>query len=62
MKLAITQTKSTIACLKDQIATIRALGLRGLLGLALLRKGDIGCALARRNTIGITTPARRCGT
>jgi len=28
MKLKITQTKSTIACLKDQIATIRALGLR----------------------------------
>ena len=27
MKLAITQTKSTIACLKDQIATIKALGL-----------------------------------
>lgn len=28
MKLKITQTKSTIACLKDQIATIRALGLK----------------------------------
>ena len=28
MKLKITQTKSTIACLKDQIATIKALGLR----------------------------------
>lgn len=27
MKLRITQTKSTIACLKDQIATIKALGL-----------------------------------
>ena len=27
MKLKITQTKSTIACLKDQIATIEALGL-----------------------------------
>ena len=27
MKLKITQTKSTIACLKDQIATIKALGL-----------------------------------
>ena len=27
MKLKITQTKSTIACLKDQIATIQALGL-----------------------------------
>ncbi len=27
MKLAITQTRSTIACLKDQIATIKALGL-----------------------------------
>ena len=27
MKLQITQTKSTIACLKDQIATIKALGL-----------------------------------
>ena len=27
MKLNITQTKSTIACLKDQIATIEALGL-----------------------------------
>ena len=27
MKLRITQTKSTIACLKDQIATIEALGL-----------------------------------
>ena len=27
MKLKITQTKSTIACLKDQIATIAALGL-----------------------------------
>ena len=26
MKLKITQTKSTIACLKDQIATIEALG------------------------------------
>lgn len=28
MKLKITQTKSTIACLKDQIATIQALGLK----------------------------------
>ena len=28
MKLKITQTKSTIACLKDQIATVKALGLR----------------------------------
>jgi large subunit ribosomal protein L30 len=28
MKLKITQTKSTIARLKDQIATIEALGLR----------------------------------
>ena len=27
MKLKITQTKSTIACLKDQIATVKALGL-----------------------------------
>lgn len=27
MKLKITQTKSTIACLKDQIATIKALCL-----------------------------------
>ena len=27
MKLKITQTKSTIACLKKQIATIEALGL-----------------------------------
>ena len=27
MKLKITQTRSTIACLKDQIATIKALGL-----------------------------------
>ncbi len=27
MKLKITQTKSTIACLKDQKATIAALGL-----------------------------------
>ena len=27
MKLKITQTKSTIACLKVQIATIKALGL-----------------------------------
>ena len=27
MKLRITQTKSTIACLKDQIKTIEALGL-----------------------------------
>ena len=27
MKLKITQTKSTIACLKDQIQTIQALGL-----------------------------------
>ena len=27
MKLKITQTKSTIACLKDQIATIKVLGL-----------------------------------
>jgi len=27
MKLKITQTKSTIACLRDQIATIEALGL-----------------------------------
>ena len=27
MKLRITQTKSTIACLKDQIATVKALGL-----------------------------------
>ena len=27
MKLKITQTKSTIACLKDQIATIKALAL-----------------------------------
>ena len=27
MKLKITQTKSTIACRKDQIATIEALGL-----------------------------------
>ena len=27
MKLKITQTKSTIACLKDQFATIEALGL-----------------------------------
>ena len=27
MKLKITQTKSTIACLKNQIATIEALGL-----------------------------------
>ena len=27
MKLKITQTKSTIACLKDQIATIKALDL-----------------------------------
>ena len=27
MKLKITQTKSTISCLKDQIATIEALGL-----------------------------------
>jgi large subunit ribosomal protein L30 len=28
MKLKITQTKSTIACLKNQIATIKALGLK----------------------------------
>jgi large subunit ribosomal protein L30 len=28
MKLKITQMKSTIACLKDQIATMEALGLR----------------------------------
>ena len=27
MKLKITQTRSTIACLKNQIATIEALGL-----------------------------------
>jgi large subunit ribosomal protein L30 len=27
MKLKITQTKSTIACLKDQVKTIEALGL-----------------------------------
>ena len=27
MKLKITQTKSTIACLKNQIATIEAMGL-----------------------------------
>ena len=27
MKLKITQTKSTIACLKNQIANIKALGL-----------------------------------
>jgi len=27
-QLKITQTKSTIGCLKDQIATIKALGLR----------------------------------
>ena len=27
MKLKITQTQSTIACLKDQIATIKARGL-----------------------------------
>ena len=30
MKLKITQTKSTIACLKDQIATIKALGLHNI--------------------------------
>lgn len=28
MKLKITLKKSTIACLKDQIATVQALGLR----------------------------------
>ena len=28
MKLRITQTKSTIACLKNQIRTIQALGLK----------------------------------
>ncbi|MEA4899375.1 50S ribosomal protein L30 [Bacillota bacterium Meth-B3] len=28
MKLKITQTKSTIACLRKQIATIEALGLK----------------------------------
>jgi len=27
-KLKVTQTKSTIGCLKDQIATMEALGLR----------------------------------
>ena len=28
MKLKITQTKSTIACLKNHIATVKALGLK----------------------------------
>ncbi len=37
MKLKITQTKSTIACLKDQILTIEALGLHRI-GQAVVKE------------------------
>jgi len=39
MKLKITQTKSTIACLKDQIATIKALGLRKI-GMTVVKEDN----------------------
>ena len=39
MKLKITQTKSTIACLKDQIATIKALGLRKI-GMSVVKEDN----------------------
>ena len=39
MKLKITQTRSTIACLKDQIATIKALGLHRI-GHTVVKNGD----------------------
>ena len=39
MKLKITQTKSTIACLKDQIATVKALGLRKV-GQTVVKNDD----------------------
>ena len=39
MKLKITQTKSTIACLKDQIATIKALGLHKI-GLTVVKQDN----------------------
>ena len=39
MKLKITQTKSTIACLKDQIATIKALGLRKI-GVSVVKEDN----------------------
>ena len=39
MKLKITQTKSTIACLKKQIATIEALGLHRI-GQTVIREDN----------------------
>ena len=39
MKLRITQTKSTIACLKGQIATIEALGLKRI-GHSVVQKDN----------------------
>ena len=39
MKLKITQTRSTIACLKDQIATIKALGLHRI-GHTVVKNDD----------------------
>ena len=39
MKLKITQTRSTIACLKDQIATIKALGLHRI-GHTVIKNDD----------------------
>ena len=39
MKLKITQTKSTIACLKKQIATIEALGLHKI-GQSVIQKDN----------------------
>ena len=41
MKLKITQTKSTIACLKDQIATIKALGLHKI-GQTVVKEDNPG--------------------
>ena len=39
LKLKITQTRSTIACLKDQIATIKALGLHRI-GHTVVKNDD----------------------
>ena len=39
MKLKITQTRSTIACLKDQVATIKALGLHRI-GHTVIKNDD----------------------
>ena len=38
-RLKITQTRSTIACLKDQIATIKALGLHRI-GHTVIKNDD----------------------